>query len=743
MNRHRSTFLLTVCLLLSIAPYGGETLAQTVLTGRVTDQKGQPLPGANVFLRGTYDGGNTDSTGAFRFKTQRKDTATAVVSYIGYEPFSRKITIGQPGPLTFRLTEAANELNTVVITAGSFEASDEKRMTMLKPIDIVTTAGAGADITAVMNLLPGAQRVGEQEGLFVRGGSNAEAKVIIDGMIVQNPFFSSLPDLQSRGRFQPFMFKGTSFSTGGYSAQYGQAMSSVLLLNTTDLGNNNGFSLGLNLVSANVSYDRATERSSISATGYYGNLKALFALVPQNVEWLREPVFTGSSLTYRFKPSKTGMLKVYGMYSDSRLGMYVRDPRMATETNPQGRVSFNQLNRNAFMTSTYTDSWADGKWLLNAGLSSSYDTDDTRFDVMDFGRSSARQQGRLVLTRLLRNNHSILFGTEASAITLRNTVTGTSYKLQDNYGAVFVESQTYLSRKFALQSGIRVEYASVINRANVAPRLSLAYKTGLYSQISAAYGQFYQTPDYRYLYLNKMLDFERADHLILNYQIIKNQRTFRVEAYYKNYAQLVREFTGETGTPGRQFDANPFRFPWGQTNNTGSGYAQGFDVFWRDQKSVKGLDYWITYSYVDSKRLFQNYVVSATPTFISNHNMSFIAKRWFEKITTNVGLTYTVSSGRPYYNPNRPETPGEFLGDRTPVVNNLSFTASHLTNIKKNMVILYATVDNILNTRNVFTYRYTPDGQTRYAVGPQAFRSFFLGGIVMLNRKAKVNVNEL
>ncbi len=243
------------------------TSAQTMLAGRVTDQKGHALPGANVFLRGTYDGANTDSTGSFKFASSRQDTATLMVSYIGYESYSKKITLAANSPILVRLTETANELNTVVITAGSFEASDERRMTMLKPMDIVTTAGAGADITAAMNLLPGTQRVGEQTGLFVRGGSSEEAKVVIDGMIVQNPYFSSMPGLQSRGRFQPFMFKGTSFSTGGYSAQYGQALSSVLLLNTVDKTQNEGLSLSLNLANAALSYDHATEKSSVSATG--------------------------------------------------------------------------------------------------------------------------------------------------------------------------------------------------------------------------------------------------------------------------------------------------------------------------------------------------------------------------------------------------------------------------------------------------------------------------------------------
>lgn len=726
--------------------------AQTTLTGRVTDEKGRALPGANVFLRGTYDGASTDSTGRFRFASSRRDTATLVATYIGYEPFAQRITIGETAPLRIRLVEMANELNTVVITAGSFEASDEKRMTMLKPLDIVTTAGAGADITAVMNLMPGAQRVGEQEGLFVRGGSNAEAKVVIDGMIVQNPFFSSLPDVQSRGRFQPFMFKGTSFSTGGYSAQYGQALSSVLLLNTVDKSANNGFSLGLNLASANLSYDHATNKSSVSATGYYGSLKPLFALVRQNIDWTHVPEFAGSSLTYRLKPTQTGMLKLYGMYSDSWLGMNFRDPSTEGRPNP-----FSQHNRNVFTTSTYTDSWAEGRWLLNTGLSYSYDTDNTAIGGLDFGRASERAQGRVVLTRLLPKSNSLLFGAEAHAITIQNNVFGSRYVLHDRYGALFAESQTYFSRNLAVQAGIRGEYSSVIGRFNLAPRLSMAYKTGAYSQVSLAYGQFYQTPDYRYLYRNASLNFERADHLILNYQVIKDKRTFRVETFYKNYAQLVREFTppvpGQPLDSVARFDANPYRFPNGRTDNSGTGYARGFDLFWRDQKTVKGLDYWVTYSYVDTRRLFQNYPTRATPTFISNHNASLITKRWFAKMATNIGLTYTISSGRPYYNPNRPETPGEFLADRTPVVNNLSFSASHVTRIKKNAVVLYATVDNILNTHNVFTYRYTDDRnggdaatrpkKTRYVVGPPSYRSFFVGGMVMLSRRAKVNGNEL
>ncbi|MCF2503566.1 TonB-dependent receptor [Dyadobacter sp. CY107] len=713
-------------LLLLISPLA---YSQKTVSGKITDKKGNALPGANVFLKGTYDGTTTDANGLFSFQTTEKDTATLAATYVGYEAFETKIGVRENATdLSVKLEELANELNTVVITAGAFEASDEKRMAMLKPLDIVTTAGAAADITGAMQFLPGAQRVGEQEGLFVRGGSGQETKVVIDGMIVQNPFFSSLPDVQSRGRFNPFMFKGTSFSTGGYSAQYGQALSSVLLLNTTDKVSNNGLGISLNLANAGLNYDYATKNQSISAVAYYGNLKPLFSLVKQNVDWLQEPEFKGSSLTYRLKPTKNGVLKVYGMYSDSQLSMNSRDP--ASES---GKTKLDLENKNSFVTSTYTDSWKEGRWSLNSGFSYSRNNDNTTLDAFNFDRFDERIQARIVLSRLLSGNNTILFGAEAHAIRLKNGFDGQSYDLKDRYTAAFVESEIYITRELAGRIGLRTEYSSLLKDYNLAPRLSFAYKTGKYSQVSLAAGQFYQNPDYKYLYTNKNLDYERADHLILNYQIIKNQRTFRFEAFCKNYAQLVREFTGQ------KFDADPYRFPWGETNNAGKGYARGFDFFWRDQKTIKNFDYWVTYSFVDSKRLFQQFEESTTPTFISNHNISLITKKWFEKITTNVSMTYAFTSGRPYYNPNNEH----FLGDKTAPVHNVNIQASKLQNVFGNLVIFYASVDNILNTKNVFTYRYTPDGKTRYAVGPQSYRNFFVGMQIMLSKKAKVSKDDI
>ena len=227
---------ITHLLFFNVLLFAATAFGQSTIKGKVLDEKGKGLPGANVSLQGSYDGASSDAEGVFQFKTSAKGEQSVSCSFIGYETALQKVMLtGGEITLTLKMRETANELNTVTVTAGTFEASDEKKTTLIKPIDIVTTAGGGADITQTMTLLtPGAQRNGESTGLFVRGGSAQESKILIDGLTVQNAFNTPSPDVASRSRFSPFQFKGTAFSTGGYSAQYGQALSAILQMNTTD-----------------------------------------------------------------------------------------------------------------------------------------------------------------------------------------------------------------------------------------------------------------------------------------------------------------------------------------------------------------------------------------------------------------------------------------------------------------------------------------------------------------------------
>src|SRR5664279_3891140 len=209
---------------------------QSRISGMVKDDKGKPLGFARIYIENTIDGSTADSAGRYSFKTYEKGKQVLVASFIGYESTRDSILIDKKVlNHTIIVKEKVVNMQEVVITAGAFEANDENKVAVLKPLDIYTNAGAGGDIMGAIRTLPGAQAQTEQTGLFVRGGDASESQVIIDGMVVQNPFSSNVPGVSQRSRFTPFQFKGISFSSGGYSVRYGQALSSILELNTTDL----------------------------------------------------------------------------------------------------------------------------------------------------------------------------------------------------------------------------------------------------------------------------------------------------------------------------------------------------------------------------------------------------------------------------------------------------------------------------------------------------------------------------
>ena len=93
------------------------------------------------------------------------------------------------------------------MTAGTFEAGDNSKVSVLKPLDIVTTAGAAGDFVAALQTLPGTSKVSEDGRLFVRGGAAGETQVFIDGLRVFQPFSATANNIPTRGRFSPFLFK--------------------------------------------------------------------------------------------------------------------------------------------------------------------------------------------------------------------------------------------------------------------------------------------------------------------------------------------------------------------------------------------------------------------------------------------------------------------------------------------------------------------------------------------------------
>ena len=283
----------------------GFVLGQTTISGKIADKKGELIPGANVYLEDTYDGATSDLEGNFSFNTIESGEQILIASFIGYYPVTQPVTLdGNPLVLELTLIEEINKLDGVVITAGAFEASDEKKSVILKPLDIATTAGATADIPGALNTLPGTQTNGESGRLFVRGGSSEETRVFVDGMLVQEFYNPSAPNTPGRSRFSPFLFKGTSFTTGGYSAEFGQALSSTLSLNSIDLPDETESNISLMTVGGELSHSHLWEKSSLFTQVGHINLNPYIGLVDQAYDFEKGHTATDGILSYRHKTEK-------------------------------------------------------------------------------------------------------------------------------------------------------------------------------------------------------------------------------------------------------------------------------------------------------------------------------------------------------------------------------------------------------------------------------------------------------
>ena len=404
-------------------------------------------------------------------------------------------------------------------------------------------------------------------------------------------------------------------------------------------------------------------------------------------------------MLFRQKTSETGMIKSFASFSHNTSSLLYDN----FEQSALQEVSLG--NSNLYSNTTFNEMLNDN-WMLQTGIAINTDRENLKMDLDDIATTRNSSQLKLTLSNYSIKNLNTKFGAEALIYNYNQDISMNgdfNLSFTNNLFAAFAESEWKAARNLALKVGVRAEHNSLINKTNVVPRLSAAVKTGKNSQLSAAYGKFFQNPKDDYLKFSNELAPEKSTHSILTWQYKKDSRTLRVEAYYKNYSDLVK-FDEE-------FSAAPGNF-----NNEGKGYSRGIDIFWRNKKEFGKSDYWVSYSWIDSKRDYCNFPVQTTPHYISDHNLSVVYKRFFTKINSFVSATYTFASGRPYNNPNT----SEFMAERTKTYNDISLGLTHIFYLFNTQTVAHLIVNNVFGFNNVFGYNYanTPDSRGVYHAQP-------------------------
>jgi hypothetical protein len=708
MRRSKKHPISIILLLLTVTFFTSVATAQTTISGNVKDKSGNIIMGANVLIEGTYDGATTNEEGNFLFTTSETGVQVLKVSYVSFETFSMAATVTEMTNLQIVLREDVNSLDTVVISAGTLEASDNSKVSVLKPMDVVTTASALGDFIGALQTLPGTTTVAEDGRLFVRGGDAGETQIFIDGIRVFTPYTPTTNNVPTRGRYSPFLFDGITFSTGGYGAEYGQALSSVLLLNTIDEPDQEKTDIALMTVGAGLGNTQIFGKSSVSVNASYINLAPYIAALPDRNNWQKPfEAFAGESV-FRRKFEK-GLFKFYAAFDASNFELTLEDINL-----PEG-LDFKLKNNNFYSNASYSGDMGND-WKIFGGGSYTHANTNVGIINNDIKDTENSIHLKLKLRKRVSNRVKMSFGAEQFFTHFTEDFKSEdfqqAYGFDNNITAVFTETDIVFSRKFAVKLGLRGEYSELFDEFTVSPRASLAYKTGKKSQLSVAYGDFYQQPDSEVLKFQQNLEARKTQHYILNYQYVHNNRLFRAEAYRKQYNNLIT------------YDSDFASFDSNFTND-GNGYAQGIDFFWRDNQSIKNMDYWLSYSYLDSERTYQNYPTAATTPFANTHNASVVTKYWMEDLKSQVGFSYQFGSGRTYTDPNEPG----FLQKNTKAYNSISLNWAYLISPQQ---ILYFSINNVLGFNNVNGYQYAdiPNANgsfNRRTLRPAADQFFFVG----------------
>ena len=705
-------------------------IAQITISGKVLGRNNKPLKDVSVTLKDTYDGATTDETGNYKFETSEKGSQTLIFSHPKFIEIEKSIQIEDKNLiLNAELKESVSEIDAVVISAGSIEASDKKRATtLLTPIDVYTTAGANGQISSALETLPGVQKVGESEGLFVRGGTGTETKFFMDGNLVNNYFGNSVPGIKAMDRLNTSLFKGNVFSSGGYSAVYGQALSGVLALESIDLPERNAADFGISPIFASGGIQRVNQEKthSYGISLGYSNLELMQKILKFNTDFEKASQSFGGNGNFRIKTSRGGFIKYYGSYDTS--SMKLSSPNLDDETSSD---KINQNGKNTFHSLSYREKF--GRYTLNLGSSYTYNQNILHFSNIDQNgisqfNNDIDSEGNYFNAKALIERKLFKISAIRAGIELNTTKEETwvsiaqkKYEFRDDITSLFAETDLGISNDLSLKIGARAENSSSINHWNFSPRFAMAYRISKEWTSSLAYGTFFQNPESRFFTENYQPNYQRADHYIFQVQRAADGRSLRLETYYKKYQDLIKTTTD-------------FYRPIA-LNNNGSGYAKGVELFWRDKKSLKNIDYWVSYSYLDSKRDYLNYTESLFPNFAAKHTLSVVAKKFVTNWKTGFNISYNYNSGRPYYN---------FVTENGNIVlknqgfvkdyQAVNFSLNYLPNLGKKdaraFTVLVLSINNVLGTKNEFGYNFSSNGLKSRAIVPPTNTFVFIGAFI-------------
>ena len=604
---------------------------------------------------------------------------------MGFDDYTSPLTLSPSRPLTIRLHERATAIDEVVVTASTYSFGKSDNFKTMNALDVVMSGNSCGDIVASLQSLPGTQKVGEDGKLYVRGGESEECQTFVNGMHVLVPYSTNTENTAVRGRFSPFLFKGINFSLGGYSGEYGQALSAVLPMETTDMATSDKFGISASLVDWNIGGTKVFTNSALSFNAALTSMGLYDRLFTQRQDFTRPYRKFSGEAQYKKEYNGRGVLKSYVGYDFTSVGLHQDERHISLKEN------------NVYANLTYKTPIGRG-YTLFAGIANS-----TIFnhidDAVNAGDHYRNFRNEVHLKAELRKVYNSVLKLQAGVEDyIRNSTLRFApyrYNLDYNILATHIDAQWRIMPKLFLNVAARMEMMD--HHYQLMPRTTLSYIPNKRWQFSLVAGQYSQTAEDDILaQSNKSLCQSTASHIILSMQYNSASSLLRIEPYYKRYSHLPLLHNGIY-------------------QSDGYGNSKGVDVYVENHAISSRLTTTLAYSFNDSERLYMDYTEPCTPGFASRHNLRLTAKYAIAKFIIGIANSYATSR--------------RFANGTTPYYNSLDANITYLLSPK---VILYSSLNNILGRTNIFRYDAVGNGITS-----SRDRFFYIGIFVSLkNNKA-------
>ena len=706
-------------------------LLQTIdrVSGTVIDATALPLPGAIVEKDGRVVA-ISDGHGAFEIVAPPGTSSRLRVTLDGFEPYE---SILEPGVSTLTITLVVRRFEDRVRVTARPPQPPVDPVFARQPLDVYRTPGAQGDLFRALQTLPGVAAPDEAAGLFVRGGDVSEVLVALDDAVIAHPYRYETPTGGFRGAVDPLLITGLAFSTGGFSARHGNALSAVVDLRGLDRPELPEVSGTVGLAGAAASIAAPLdERVGVRAAANRTFTGLLFAVNGTPRRFDPAPEGWDASLGLSWDLENAGRLKTFALVQRDSVGTEVEKDAFAGWLRASGQHSFAAARWDGSI----------GRWTTAATFGSDIYSRRTAVGVLALDIEDRTQSWRLDAARRATRRLDWRVGANG---TFTQTVTagrvpstggdlagisGDSafdVDARDWYAGAYLEATTAIGI-VSTTTGARVDRFGTARATTVDPRVNVRVAVGRSRAFRYATGIYHQAPAASYYDTVRgaaRLAPMRAVHHIIGYEVGREPEGLylRVEGYVKRYRDLPLEHVDLGYSSG------------------GFGWSRGVDLFsqWRTSRlDVRGMASWLNARRRWTPAEQRNRYDLPDGTWRPDFEMP-----WSAQLVALVPIDGGVAFAGSWRSAaGRLHTPivaglqgssgfvpvfGAINSERLPRYERVDVGVNWLVPAGAGVVVFFASVDNVLDRVNFFDYRYAPDYSSRQPVVPTSQRSIYVG----------------